>query len=179
MIFLESPWPILFIGIVAEAALAVALVRTGRGHLMWAMIGVAVFTIAGLIVERLVVTEREAVEQTIDTCVAAVLANNLDRLLDCISPTAGQTRTDARWVFNRVEVSTVYLHNLEITINHHSSPYTAKARFQAIGQGRDRKGEIPYQGFNRRVTVDLRLEGKRWLVYDYSVEGLTVPFEFR
>ncbi len=179
MIFLESPWPILFIGIAVEAVLAVALLRTGRGHLLWAMIGVALFTIAGLIVERLVVTEGEAVEQTLDAAADAVLANDLDRLLDCISPTAEKTRSDARWVFGQVEVTSIYLHNLEITINHRSSPATATARFQAIGQGRFRRIEVPYRSYTRAVTVQFRLEGQRWLVYDYHIEGVTVPFEIR
>ena len=31
MFFLESPWPILIVGLVAETLLAVALFRTGKG----------------------------------------------------------------------------------------------------------------------------------------------------
>jgi hypothetical protein len=30
----ESPWPVLFIGIVAEAAPALAMLKTGRGGLL-------------------------------------------------------------------------------------------------------------------------------------------------
>jgi hypothetical protein len=179
MIFLESFWPVLLIGIAVEAVLMVALLRTGRGNLLWAMIGVALFTIAGVVVERLVVTQREAVENTLDAAVDAVLASDLNRLLDCVSPTAKKTRDDARQVFGRVEVGSTYIHSMEIKIDDRTSPYTAKARFQVIGQARDRKGEIPYEGFNRAVTVELRLEGNRWLVYDYSIEGLTAPFDFR
>ena len=46
MIFLESPWPWLFLGIAVEAVLAVALVRTQRG-LLWAMLGVGVSCFSG------------------------------------------------------------------------------------------------------------------------------------
>ena len=58
----------------------------------------------GLLVERLVVTERKAVMQTLDAGVAAAKANDLNRLLDCISPQATETRNYARLVLGRVEV---------------------------------------------------------------------------
>ena len=61
VIFLESPWPILLIGIAVEAVLAVMLLRTGQGRLLWAMLGMAAVVLLGLAVERLVVTDREAV----------------------------------------------------------------------------------------------------------------------
>ena len=172
MIFLESPWPVLFIGITVEAVLAVMLLRTGRGYLLWAMIGVAALVVVGLLVERLVVTEREAVEQTLYAAVAAAEANDLNRLLDCISPMAEQTRADARWMLGRVEVNSAYVRNLQIMINHLTNPPTAQARFQAIGQGRDRLAQFPYGSYSRAVTVHLHLEGNRWLVTGYDVEGL-------
>lgn len=175
MILLESPWPWLLLGIAAEAALAVALVRTQRGHLIWAMLGVAVVMLLGLAVERVVVTEREAVEMTLDEGVAAARANNLNRLLACISPKATKARNYAAWVMSRAEVQEAYIHGLEITINRLTSPPTARARFSAIGRGRDRRGEFPDQPFAQRVVVELRREGGRWLVSDFKVEDFELP----
>jgi hypothetical protein len=172
MIFLESPWPVLLIGVAVEAILAVALLRTGRGYLLWVMIGVAALMAVGLLVERLVVTERKAIEQTLDAAVAATEANDVNRLLNCISPSAEPTRADARWMLNRVEVSSAYVRNLQILVNHLTNPPTAQARFQAMGQGRDRLAQFPYGSYSRTVTVHLRLEGDRWLVTGYDVEGL-------
>jgi hypothetical protein len=172
MIFLESPWIILFIGIAVEAVLAVLLLRTGRGYLLWVMIGVAVLVAAGLLVKRFFLTEREAVEQTLYAAVAAAEANDVDRLLGCISPTAAQTRADARWMLGRIEVSSSYVRNLQIRINHLTSPPTALAMFQAVGQGRDRMAQFPYSTYSREVTVEFRLEGDRWLVSGYDVQGL-------
>lgn len=175
VIVLESPWPILFIGIAVEAVLAVVLLRTGRGAVLWGMIGVAAFVLLGLLIEWLVVTEREAVEYTLDACVAAVEANDVERLLSCISPSAQQARKDARWVLGRVQVERARINDLEIKINRLTSPPTATARFQAIGTGRDRKGESPYQTFGQRVTVELRQENARWLVAGYNIEDLKLP----
>ncbi len=63
---LESPWPILIAGATVEVALIVALVRTGRAALLAAIAGTAVLTGMLLIVERIVVTETERVEATLD-----------------------------------------------------------------------------------------------------------------
>jgi hypothetical protein len=101
-IFVESPWPILFIGIAIEAVLAFLLLRTGLGKYLIAMIGVALLVVAGLIVERLVVTDREAVEQTLDTAVAAARRNDLEGALNCISPSAQEPRRLTAMVFGWV-----------------------------------------------------------------------------
>jgi hypothetical protein len=175
MILLESPWPWLLFGIAAEAALAVALVRTQRGHLLWAMLGVAIFVLIGLVVERLVVTEREAVEMTLDAGVAAARANDLNRLLACISPRATEARRYAGLVMGRAQVEDARILHLEITINRLTSPPTARARFQAIGQGRDRLNEFPYRAFARWVVVELRREDGRYLVSDFEVEDFERP----
>ena len=60
--------------------------------MLWAMLAVAAVVLVGLAVEHFVVTDRKAVENTLDECVAAVKANDINRLLECISPTASQVR---------------------------------------------------------------------------------------
>jgi hypothetical protein len=169
VIFLESPWPILFIGIAVEAVLGMALMQTGRGKYLVAMIGVAVIVVIGLVVERLVVTDREAVRLTLDAAVAAVRKNDLNGLLDCIEPSAKEPRELSRWVLSRCEVQEGHISDLQITVNRLTSPPTAEAKFLAVGRGRDRMGEFPYQGFAQRVVVQLRLQGDRWLVTGYKL----------
>jgi hypothetical protein len=160
----ESPWPVLLTGIVLEAVLGVLLLQTGRGKLLWAMIAVGVLTVVGFVVERMVVTDREAVETTLDKAASAVESKNTDKLLECISPSNKEMREQARWVMERFEVDSVWIHNLEITVNNLTSPPTAKAKFTATGQGTDRKGELPTHAYSDTVTVELRREGDRWLV---------------
>jgi hypothetical protein len=174
-IFIESPWPILFIGIAVEAVLAFLLLQTGRGKFLIAMIGVAAIVGVGLIVERLVVTDREAVENTLDAAVAAVKRNDLAGALGCISPSAEAPRNLTRWVFGRVDFQEAHIGDLDIKISRLSSPPTADAKFLAVGKGKDRKGEWPYQGFAQHVTLQLRLEGGRWLVTGYKLEDLQKP----
>jgi hypothetical protein len=167
--FVENPLRILFIGVVVEAVLAMLLLRTGRGILLWAILGVACLFGAWLAVERLVVTDREAVEQTLDDAVKAVRRNDLGGLLNCIAPSANAPRELSNWVMGRFEVGEGHIGELEIKVNRLTSPPTAKATFLAIGRGRDRRNECPYQGFGHRVTVELRLMGDRWLVTGYDL----------
>lgn len=86
-----------------------------------------------------------------------------------------QSRREARWILDRVQVSDAYIRQLEITINRLTSPPTARAKFVAVGKGTDRKGEFPYETFMRRVVVDLRLEDGRWLATGYDVEDFQPP----
>jgi hypothetical protein len=175
MIFLESPWPILLIGIAVEAVLAILLLRTGQGRWLAAMFGVGLLVLLGLLVEHFVVTDRKAIINTLDAAAAAVEANNLNGVLDCLSPSAEQIRSDSRRALDRFEFRMARIHDLEIVINRLTSPPTAKVTFRAVGNGRDRRGEIPYQGFAETVTVTLRQEHGRWLVADYRVEDTRLP----
>ncbi len=169
----ESPWPVLFAGVVVEAGLAVGLLVTGRGKLIWFMLLVAVLTLAGLVVERLVVTDREAITDTLFTAAVAVEDNDLERLLDCISPSAEEPRRMSRWILDRFDVEKAVIRNLTIDINRLTSPPTANARFQAIGKGKDRGGVFPYNSYAQRVVVKMRLENGRWLATGYSIDGVT------
>jgi hypothetical protein len=169
-IFVESPWPILFIGIAVEAVLGFLLLRTGLGKYLIAMIGVALLVAAGLVVEHFVMTDRKAVRQTLDAAVAAVRKNDLQGALACITPSDTKARTFTTWVFGRIEFQEAHVSSLEIDVNRLTSPPTAEAKFLAVGRGKDRKGEFPYQGFARHVKLQLRLEGGRWLVTGYDFE---------
>ncbi len=84
-------------------------------------------------------------------------------------------RSESRRALDRFEFRLARIHDLEIVINRLTSPPTAKVTFRAVGSGRDRRGEIPYQGFAETVTVTLRQEHGRWLAADYSVEDTRFP----
>ena len=167
-IFLESPWPWLLIGIVAEAILAAALVTTRRGALLWGMVGVLGFVIVGVTIERLVVTEREQVEAVMDGIMSALNANDLERLLrDYVAPDAYTTRGRATWALNRVEIERANYHNLRVTINRLTSPITAEAEFNGSVYYDDRLGEFPYRSYAARFLVELELSDGHWLVTDH------------
>jgi hypothetical protein len=168
LIFLESPWPWIFLGIVAEAVLATMLVTMRQAKLLWWMLGALVFMIAGVVVERLVVTERERVEAAMEGIVAALNANDLPRLLnDYIAPNAAVTRARASWALGRIHVQRANYHNLRVTINRLTSPITADAEFDGGVDFRDQQGEFPYGHYRAHFVVELELRDGRWLVTDH------------
>ena len=85
-IFVDSPWPAIFFGLIGEAILAVALVRTGRGALLWAMAGVLAVSLGGVALARFVVTEKKLAAAVIYDCAHAAEKNDADGILRHISP---------------------------------------------------------------------------------------------
>lgn len=176
-IFLESPWPAILMGIVAEAILGAVLVTTRRAMLLGAMAAVLVVALLGVALELLVVTEREQVEASLDGIVAALNANDLDRLLrDYIAPDAYRTRARASWALGRVEIQQAKYHNLRVTINKLTSPPTADVEFYGVVYYRDRLGEIPREYYSAQFVAEFELRDGRWMVTDhveYDIYGAT------
>jgi hypothetical protein len=166
----ENPWWIIFAGVIIEAVLGIVMFRSGRGALLWVMLGVLALTLLGVLIERLVVTDRERVEMTLDGITAALEANDLNRVLSYVAPEATQTRSRATWALGRIEVQSAGFYRLNITINRLTSPPTAKAAFFGHIAYRDRQGEIPYNNYGSRFVVDLRKEGDRWIVTGHVEE---------
>ncbi len=165
MMFLESPWPAVLLGVAAEAILLVVLLRSGRGVLLWAIGGVALLTALAVTVEQLVPTDRKQVTATLQEAAGALEVNDLERLLATISPAAAETRAAAHWAIDTVFFVQLRIHNLEIAIDSHASPPTARSTFTVLASGRDRRGEME-AAFRRpvRMEVDLRRESGRWLI---------------
>jgi hypothetical protein len=174
-IFLESPWPILSIGITVELVLAILLWRTGQGRVLWAMLGTLGVVLLGFLLQWLVVTDREAIDNLLHDCAAAAEANDIPRLLGHISPSAKDVQTDIQTVLGRVEVTMARIIDLKITVNRQVNPREAKASFTAIAKGRDRKGEFPAQAYACKLIVDLRRENIGWRIADYHDEELKLP----
>jgi hypothetical protein len=141
-LLLESYWPAILFGIVGEALLAVALLRTGRGVLLGAMAGVLLLALAGVAVVRWLPTERKSAAATLYQTAAALEANDLAGVLRHVAPAAAGTRDDARWALQQAEIIELKIRYLEITINRLTSPPTAKATFNVTVTAKDRRGGL-------------------------------------
>ncbi len=169
---LEDPTPIIFAGIVAEAILAVLFVRTREGKFVVAMGVVLALTLLGVLVEHLVVTDRERVEMTLHAAASALEANDIDLLFEHVSASAEQPRRMARWALGRVEVLRVRMRNVEVEINRHTSPPTARVTLDAMANIRESTGLYPYSHTPwSRFAVQMRLEDGRWMITDVSDIG--------
>jgi hypothetical protein len=164
----ETPVPVILFGIVGEAVLGIILLRTGRGALLWAMGGVLAVVLAGVLLEGLVVTDREEVEAALEDVAAAIEANDPAPLLDgnlYLTDSATQSRAIIRWGMDRVDFTRVKITSLDITINRLTSPPTARAQVQGIVYFHDRHGDFPYESYPlKELVVELRQQSGRWLI---------------
>jgi hypothetical protein len=168
MLFLDSPWPILVVGLIVEAVLAVALFRTGRGKLLWAMAAVAFVVVLGVLIEQNTVTDTKRVRQTLAAAAAGLQANRLPQVHDCISPgpDGAAAREKAAWALGLVEFQEVSIRGLDLQFNYRTSPPTVKADIQTFARGRLRSHEISGEVVRPvRIQCMLRKENGRWLVY--------------
>lgn len=167
-LFVESPWPSLMLGVVVEALLAIALVRTGRAAIVAPMLFVLAVTTGLVILERTIVTESEEVEDALDAVASALEANDLPAVLAAFSPDCtrlGEVRSAlSRFTVVRAHVGG----DLEVRPNRLTLPPSATAYFTGRVEGKDKRGAVPYEHMIRKFKVRLERHGQKWLIADYS-----------
>jgi hypothetical protein len=168
-ILLENPYLILIGGLLAVAGCVVLLVRSGRVGFLYAAFGSAALCLALLLLERLVVTEREQVAAALDGLAAALETNEISKVLEFLAPDGPRIRAAAEQRLPAVEVQDAHVGgDLRITINELTSPPGATATFTGRIRAKDRAGVFPYENYLRRFTLQLRKQNGRWLLYDYQ-----------
>jgi hypothetical protein len=167
MLFFESPWPILIVGLVVEAALAIALFRTRRGAVLGAMAGVALLVLLGVLIERSTVTDTKQVRQTLEAAAGGLQANNAGQVFACIvpGPDGEVARKKVNWALSVAEFRELSISNLEVKFNYQMSPPTAETTFKVLVRGADRSGLVPERYALVSIAVKLRKESGRWLVF--------------
>ena len=162
---LESPWPILIGGLGVELVLVVALVPHGRAALLAAISAVAVLTGVLVVVERMVVTETEQVEATLDELSAALVANELPAVLNFIAPSAADVRALAQSNLPQVKITDARIGgDLEVKVDERAVPHTALASFSGVFSFKLVRGASPYDKIVRRFRVKFVKQQDRWLI---------------
>jgi hypothetical protein len=170
-LLLESPWPALFVGIPVLVLLAIAYTNTRQRRLLTAAGCVLVGMLLMVLLEMFVVTEREAVEQTLEAVAQALESNDLEAVLAHLSPEAASIRAAAMTYLPGVRVSDANVGNdLEVTINRLTSPPTARAEFTGRISFDKQSGPqaVPYNNFVRKFAIKLERSGQQWLLSSYE-----------
>jgi hypothetical protein len=162
----EDPTVLLIIGAAIEAILIAGLVKTGRGNLIWAMLGVLAAVGGLLLVERWWVTDRELVQDRLHATVVSLEANDVDGVLAQISPSSDM-RGIIKAILPLVEFDDVDLNNVQIEINEFTSPPTATARFLALVKAKYRGQQSLYERTPFQIEVELEKVGDEWLYSRY------------
>ena len=113
----EDPTTLIVAGLLIEGLLAVALVKSGRALLIAAMAGVLILVGLGVLVERLVVTDREQIETTLNEVCTALEANEVPGVLSHIDPAATGMRSRVQSDLSSAHITEVRLFDLEIQVD--------------------------------------------------------------
>ncbi len=106
--FTENPTPILVAGGMMIVLLLVFFLKSGRMVLFWPMGAVLAFMGLTVLVDHLVVTDRERVQNVIYEAAAQAEKNNLQAVIDCISPSATKVRDEARRWIGQAKLESVH-----------------------------------------------------------------------
>jgi hypothetical protein len=170
MLFLETPWPFLIVGLVLEMTLAIALFQTRNSKLLWAMGGVALLVLVGVLIERNTITDTKRVRQTLETVAAGLKANKAEAVYACIvpGPDGGAARGKTDWALGIAEFHEFSIRSLDVTFNYRTSPPTADANFVVVVRGKAKGSDYGDVGEITRpvkLEIKLRRSSGRWLIY--------------
>jgi hypothetical protein len=180
-LLLEQPLAVVIVGVVLALGVGIAWTSTGRKEWLIGLGAIVVLTIVGLVVEQLVVTDREAIEATLREIARDVESNNLPALLKHVS--AGNTELTQKataempnYRFDECRITKVY----EIDIDASAEPRSALVEFNVVASGSFSQGgmEISDQGIPRRILLQMvREKDGQWRVQGYAhgspLESLT------
>jgi hypothetical protein len=165
---LENPLPIAVAGgLFATLALVVFLSRRNLTSLV-ALVGVVLATLLLLLVERVVRTDREVVESSLQAAMDAIEANDLPGALEIIDPAAADIRADAETLMPLVKWTTANAASIETTVDDTAQPPTATTRFRAFLNGVHEQSGMAVGYVNQQVDVHWIKRGDKWFVNDYT-----------
>ncbi|MDX1945479.1 MAG: hypothetical protein SFU86_08720 [Pirellulaceae bacterium] len=146
---------------------------SSTGSKAWlAALGVVIAITAGLLItERLVVTDREAIRQTLAEIARDVQSNDVAKVVRHIAPDRPDMAIRARtempnYRFTECRVTKVH----GIDVNERANPRTALVEFNVVVAGSFRQGGMEASGnYPRWVRLHLvKDKAGQWLVYDYE-----------
>ena len=134
------------------------------------MLAVVAATLALLGAERLVVTDRERVQETLYAAAQAVENNQpeaLERLIDSGATDVRQTCRNAldRFTFRTAKIAS----NLHIELRLDQQPATAESRFTGVARLEGKRQQLVHDQVVRKVEVQLVQRGDQWLISDVAL----------
>jgi hypothetical protein len=158
---LESPWPAIIGGVLAEIGLAFVFFSTGRAKVALAMAAVAAIAAGFVLLAWLVVTDREQIRLDVFDAASAIEKGNVDGVLRHISPSAKGVQDQARRVTGMHLREVRVADDLKIDVRSDVDPKQAKVDgVVSVGVSGSMKGVWPV-----RVTLFMRKDGEQWVIY--------------
>jgi low affinity Fe/Cu permease len=168
---LEQPLVIVLIGIAVGVVVGGLWTASGRQELLYALGAVVALTSVWLIVERLVVTDREAIAATLAEIARDVESNDLNRLVTHIAkrnPSLVQRAKAEMPSYDFTECRVTKIHLTDIDAS--AEPRSAIVEFNVIASGTFRRESVEVSDtVPRWVQLQMvREEDGQWRVLDYQ-----------
>lgn len=169
----EQPLIVLIVGAVVTLAIAAAWASTGKRWLLVPLSLAILLTIGGLVAERLIVTDREAIRATLVEIARDVESNDIQALIGHLYSGAPQLRAKAEaelpnYKFQSCRVTKVHNIDVDATVE----PRSAVVEFNVKAEGTFKDGGFEYgDTVLRWVQLQLvRERDGRWTVQNYRHE---------
>jgi len=165
----EQPLLIVALGVAVILALGAAWSASGRKELLYACCVAFVLLVIGLIVEKLVVTDREAIRSTVLQIARDVQHNDRRAVLGHIHSGSPQVRRQAeaelpKYQFTELRITKIHL----IDVDRQAEPRSAIVEFNVIGSGSERGGfELEHIAQWVKLHM-LRETDGRWTIADFE-----------
>jgi hypothetical protein len=165
-----NPGLLAFLGFVVGLAVFVAWIKAGKKELLY-LLAMVVLLFVGLIgYERMHVSDREAIEATLQRLARELQANNREAIYDAIHPSAvdvlGQAKSELpQYTFEECRITKIH----ETEVNGDMAPKTAIVKFNVIAKGSFKQGGDIYPGtVPRYVELTMEQDGDgKWKVKGY------------
>lgn len=165
---LENPVPTMVGGLMLTIILIGSWLKTGHRSLLAVALVVVALAIGLLVAERMVLTDREQVEQTLQIIARDVESGDLERMLSHVHPEADDTRDAAAREIPQYRIKSVRIkRGVEVKLNLKHDPPEATADFNVVVEGADTVGLFGERQVPRFVSVRFWKDGDRWKVKDY------------
>jgi hypothetical protein len=178
---LEEPIYIAVLGLITAGFLGFAWTQTGYRYLLHALLAVLALTGGLLFLEKMVVTDREQVQEALDRIARDVESNDLDRILSHVYSGAPDVYARAEMEFPNYEFEQVKIKdNVEVQPVEGAQPPRILVTFNVTVDVSVRATSMLHH-VPRFVRVTLVKEDGDWRVAEYSHDepqrGLQLPIE--
>jgi len=173
---LEDPVPICAVGAVLATICGLAFLARRNLPSLMALVGVVLASLLLVLVEQLVVTDREEVETAVDELMLAIEENDLPAVVATIDPAAVEVRSDAESLMPQVRIEDTGSSSLRVEVNTDAEGTTAVAKFRGKVDGIHKSsGQRVF--YFEEVHLFWIKRDQRWLVTDYRVHTEGMPID--
>lgn len=166
---LENPFPVLIVGILTLGFLIAAFVISPHRGWIWGMVPVVLVVGVFFLYDAMVVTPREEVTAVVDEGIAALEANDTDRILKILkSDLANRTRARVMWAFANFTITSAKANDLQITVNELTVPPTATAEFFGAVRFNDKGKLLGMDRYACKMVVYFEKLNGEWKIVNHE-----------